>query len=520
MDPLYIFGLEQSVMINGAYEIAISDVWIPQSFFNPSFPKRHDIPLIAVEASQPLPSYSLADVREFNCVYFTPHQSITQFQLFQALYHINQTPVSVKYDTNHDMIAIEYLKHLPPVRLWLHETFAQLVFRETSTLGFQRSFVDKITIQDESYYIFDSKKFATIQNKLYLASYWPLKDEMPSIKPGHLLIKCFETKNPQCALLYLGSNSPSNEIDIDYSDQHKYHHFVIKHPTFHPLLGGTHTKLTFSLQNLQSEQIQLCPQGPPIVMKVISRKTMNSSKAAYFEGANGEEISLSQPLVKNTGRSLYQIGISSLTFSTKYPLGLSEEERAITISIQSPKIIGGRLLKYTIKCPEALASVEEFARQLEYNTNGVLDTELTPKLKIKHQDKDAKISLVMSKRLFNILGGKTDQPAETINIEPEGYTFGGLPQFPTIQPVYVESTLARNGLLKILPIVASNKDGIAHFDFESVDYYPMSVDSVAKLDISLKNSKGELLPMKEKVVATFQFKKVGEVIPNKYHKCV
>ena len=520
MDPFYIFGLEHNISINGDYEIAVADVWIPQSFVNPAFPKRHDIPLLAVEASQPLSSYSLADVQNLQCVYFTPHESITQFQLFRALYRINQTQVSVKYNTNYDMIALECPKDSPAIRLWLHETFAQLVFRDPSSLGFLRSFLDKITIEDEPYYVFDSQKFPAIKNTLQLASYWTVKDELPSLKPSHLLIKCFETKTPQCALLYLGSNSPSNEKEIECSDIHGYQHFAIKHPTFHPLLGGTHTKLTFSLENLLGEQVQLCSQGPPVVMKVISRKTMHNSKVAYFEGKNGDELCLSQPLVNNTGRSLYQIGLSSLSFSTKYPLGLTEEERKITFSCLSPKIIGGRLLKYSITCPEALASIGELARHIEYNTNGVLGVNLTPKLKIYHNDKDAKISIVMPKKLFNILGGKTDQPEETINIELEGYTFACLPRLPAIQPVYVESTLARNGLLKILPIVASNEDGIAHFDFESVDYYPMSVDSVAKLDISLKNSKGELLPMKEKVVATFQFKKVGEVIPNKYHKCV
>ena len=511
MEHVYIFGLEHDIALQGAYDVAITDAWIPKGYCNPHFPTQHDVPIIAVETSEPQDYYTLQLIKSFPCLYFTPHETLDQLQVIQVLRKNNTTPLTFDYDSYNDLAMIGYAANLPKLRLWLHENFARTMFENKDQATFHKAFLEELTIEDQTYYLYDTEDFLKFEDELFLNGSWNFINELMAQKPNHAVIRCFETKQPLCALLNLGTNHPPS--DIEYEQQHAYQHIKVKHPNFVPLVPGIHSKLTFSLETMRGEPINLCQEAPPVLLKADIRKSMSDCITSYLEADNGEEVRLAQPLVINEGRYMYHVGLAHLSFSPKLFLNLTAEERTIHVSLHTPAL--PEILKRTMKCPEFVTSYEHLARSLSYASHGLVHVTLNlNRLCIKCATEDFKLTLQLSDKLMQLLGGD-----ETVlEIGKDDYIFPKSIQLTPSEPVYVTSTLARHGLLRILPLVKA-EDGMASFDFGRIDYFPMSVDVVNKLDLSLKSKSGEMIPIDNKMVATLVFKKVKERKRHEHYTC-
>ncbi len=521
---MYIFGLEHDIALQGAYDVAITDAWIPKGYFNPHFPGQHDVPTIVLETSEPQNHYTLQLVKSFPCIYLTPHETLDQWQVIEALRKNNATPLTVECDIVRDQYNFGYGANLPKLRLWLHENFAKTVFQHEHQATFHNAYLEKQKVEEQIYYLYNSEDFYKFEDVLYLRGSWNLINELRVQKPSHAVIRCYEAKLPLCALLSLGTNQPPNEIEFE--QQHAYHHIRVKHPNFVPLVPGIYSKLTFSLESMKGEPINLCSEAPPVLLKADIRKSMTDYITSYLEVGNGEETRLAQPLVINEGRYMYHVGLAHLSFSPKLEFNLTREERTIKVSMKSPceelmdeegNIIRRcpKELKQTWVCPEFITSHAQLARFLTYASHGLFHVTLSSNcLSIKCTRLDHTGTLNLSSKLMELLGGEETE----VTIGNEGYIFPRSIQLTPPEPVYVTSTLARQGLLRILPLVKAS-EGMASFDFDRIDYFPMSVDAVTKLDLSLKSKNGALIPLDNKIVAALVFKKVKERIRHELHTC-
>ena len=460
MEPIHVFGLEHTFCpqpLRGAWDIAITDVWIPQAYQNPHFPP-HDVPLMVIE-EKAISNFTMEAIQALPCIYFTPHQSLDQFQAVRCLQVANTTPLVMWYDMSFDQYSFSYPANLPPMKLWIHHTFANTMFDHKPTLT--ESFYQLMDIEGQLYYTYDSAKFYTFQDKIYFSSAWKFPNVLKASQPVQAYIKCFETKTPHCAALTLGPNQPP--IEPDQLSQHKYQHFAIKHLNFVSLIPGHHCKLSFALETDQGEAIPLCKKAPPIILKLSLQKTMQDVITCYFDGKNGEEVDLGYTLVKNEGRAMYQVGLASLSFTKQFPLHMSLEERIIRAKYHSPQL--DMAIDMTITCPEAIRSPQELTRLFQFQSNGVLEASLTPRLRLKTYQANRRVTLRMSKKMTQFLGGHSPLETTEMVINHGGYTFPDLPQLDNPHPIHVKSTLARHGLLKMLPDT-EDQDGLVSLNFD------------------------------------------------------
>ena len=514
MEPIYIFGLEHQVSLNGSFDVAITDVWIPKGYANPYFPSNHDVPVMVVETSTPLESYSMDTLKALPCIYVTPHETLNQWQTIRALSTANTTPLTFDYSFPSDEYFIGYPADLPSMRLWIHQSFVKAFCTTRAIL--HNAFQKTTVVEGQPYYIFDSTLFVENGDKLYLRGSRNILNELAALKPRYIEVKCLETKTPQCAVLDLGDNHFTSDNEIE--QQHNYEHFTIKHPNFVPLLPGIHSKLTFALGNIAGEALNLCSKAPPIILKIELQKSMSNLIATYLEAENGDVINLAQPLIVNQGRSMYQVGLASLSFTTKFPFDLTLDERTIKMTLN------GNILsdfETSMTCPEYVTSHGELIKFFILESHGAIVASLSPSLKLTASRPGQKVTLRISSKLWKLLGGvvASQLPWTDLTLRHGASTVFPRPlQLSSFLPIYVKSTLARQGLLRILPHLNA-PEGIVNLDFDRIDYFPMSVDAVTKLDLSLTTSKDELIPVHEKMVAKIVFKKMHDRIQSQYYEC-